>query len=431
MKLFLSSLLITTAVSFPMLSAPIDSLQIGCKMRLPDNINAFGTVIMPLLSPDGSRLYFDRKSYVDNTGGLSDPDDIWVSQRLPNGNWGEPTNVKSLNTSGSDVLLSIAQDGESALVYNGSLARSGGGFGMSQFVNGTWQPPVPLKIKDYYNYSGYYFGNLSADGRVLLLSLDRRDTRGSLDLYVSFLEESDNTWSAPINLGSVVNTSKDEYSPFLANDGKSLYFASMGHTGFGGFDLFVTRRLDDTWTSWSKPVNMGRAINTAGGERSITLNAAGDTLALISTDPDHFREGIYFICLPKSLRPGKAEKIAAPAPKSDSYYLYTIYFERGKSNVSASDAEAVLKFLHERDTSSSYTLSLQGFTCDLGEPASNKRLAAQRIAAVEQIIRKDGMKFRSTSRESIGESSLGDKILTDPERAQARRVEIRVQYPKK
>ncbi len=150
-----------------------------------------------------------------------------------------------------------------------------------------------------------------------------------------------------------------------------------------------------------------------------------DTTWVISTDPDNSREGIYFICLPQQLRPGKPEKIAAP--KCDADYLYTVYFERGKSNVSPSDAEAVVKFLRQRNATLSYTLSLQGFTCDVGDSTANNRLASRRIAAVEQIIRKGKLKFKNITRKSLGESTLGDKILSDPERTQARRVEVRLE----
>jgi len=68
------------------------------------------------------------------------------------------------------------------------------------------------------------------------------------------------TATKPVNMGSVINTEFEESSPFLANDMKTLYFASKGHNGYGGYDIYVTERLDESWTNWSAPKNLGHAI---------------------------------------------------------------------------------------------------------------------------------------------------------------------------
>jgi outer membrane protein OmpA-like peptidoglycan-associated protein len=92
------------------------------------------------------------------------------------------------------------------------------------------------------------------------MSVQRRDTEGNRDIYASFLQES-GRWSTPKNLGNKINTSDEESSPFIAPDGKTLYFSSKGHLGFGGTDIFISHRLDDTWTNWSDPENIGPTIN--------------------------------------------------------------------------------------------------------------------------------------------------------------------------
>lgn len=93
------------------------------------------------------------------------------------------------------------------------------------------------------------------------MSVEREDTQGGRDLYVSF-QKNDSLWSEPLNLGDVVNTAGEETAPFLASDNKTLYFSSDGFSGFGGADVYMTKRLDDTWTNWSEPENMGGDINT-------------------------------------------------------------------------------------------------------------------------------------------------------------------------
>jgi hypothetical protein len=79
----------------------------------------------------------------------------------------------------------------------------------------------------------------------------------------------------PVNMGAVINSNLEESSPYLAADNKTLYFASKGHSGFGGYDIFVTRRLDESWTNWSKPENLGPAVNGASDDEFFSLTPCG------------------------------------------------------------------------------------------------------------------------------------------------------------
>ncbi|MEJ2003917.1 MAG: OmpA family protein, partial [Cyclobacteriaceae bacterium] len=106
--------------------------------------------------------------------------------------------------------------------------------------------------------ANFYLAN---NRKVLLMSVQRDDTQGGRDIYVSFRQD-DETWTEPLNLSAQVNTAGEETSPFLAPDDKTLYFSSNGYAGFGGSDIYVTRRLDDTWLNWSEPENLGPTINS-------------------------------------------------------------------------------------------------------------------------------------------------------------------------
>jgi outer membrane protein OmpA-like peptidoglycan-associated protein len=107
------------------------------------------------------------------------------------------------------------------------------------------------------------------------MTVEREESIGLKDLFVSFVED-DGSWSKPLHMGNVVNSEGEEANPFLAADGKTLYFSSKGHPGYGGYDLFVSKRLDDTWQNWSKPKNLGNVINSGNTELSIFLSAKGD-----------------------------------------------------------------------------------------------------------------------------------------------------------
>jgi OmpA-OmpF porin, OOP family len=100
------------------------------------------------------------------------------------------------------------------------------------------------------------------------------ETVGERDLYVSFWDGKEAT--EPINMGSIINTELEESSPFLAADNKTLYFASKGHHGHGGFDIFRTKRLDETWTNWSEPENLGPAVNGALDDEFFSITHDGE-----------------------------------------------------------------------------------------------------------------------------------------------------------
>ena len=234
------------------------------KERLSENVNSKYKEYKPLLSPDGQTLYFSRKNHPDNIGGVKDEEDIWYSQLGSNGEWQMAQNIGSeLNNKGPNFISSVTPDGKAVLLGNRYLknGKMEAGVSMSKNIDGSWSTPVALEIENEYNYSdraNYYLAN---NRKVLMSSVERDDTNGGRDLYVSFLKE-DSTWTEPLNLGAVVNTAGEESSPFLAPDDKTLYFSSNGYAGFGGSDIYVTRRLDDSWTNWSEPENLGPTINS-------------------------------------------------------------------------------------------------------------------------------------------------------------------------
>ncbi|MFN3306128.1 MAG: hypothetical protein ACK42Z_02955, partial [Candidatus Kapaibacteriota bacterium] len=277
------------------------------KERLPEVINEYQPAIFPIISPDGKKLYFNRKWHPENTGGIHDDDDVWISEKKQNGNWGKPTRLESnINTNSSNTFLYIFPNNRKALLYGNYQQTSKGKlencFAFSINKDGIWQKPEPLVIDDFYNKSLNYSATISTDGRVLIMSLEREDSFGSLDLYISFFDPGKNKYSKPQNLGSIINTKGIDLVAFLAYDNKTLYFASNGRQSKGKLDLFMTRRLDDTWFNWSEPEPMD-FINTEWDENSFYLNISGDTAFFCSGDATTSREGIYIARLDEKFQP--------------------------------------------------------------------------------------------------------------------------------
>ncbi len=236
---------------------------------LDKNVNSEYSELNPLLSPDGKTLYFSRKNHPGNIGGVNDKEDIWYSELDSTGHWQIAKNMGPQFNNASpnfvNAIQSVTPDGKTAVMLLGNKYLDNGkmlaGVSVSSNVGGTWTKPKGLNIKNDYNFNekANYF--LTNNRKTLILSVEREDSHGDRDLYVSFMED-DSTWTEPLNLGEVVNSASEESAPFLASDDKTLYYSSKGFSGYGGSDIYVSRRLDDTWTTWSEPENLGPEINS-------------------------------------------------------------------------------------------------------------------------------------------------------------------------
>ncbi len=274
------------------------------KEKLGANVNNKFEEKCPLISPDGKTIYFSYDSYKKD-----ELDDIWFSERQKDNTWGKATKMgKPLNTDGHNFMISITPDNNTALlgnIYNADGTLSGGGISITNKNKaGEWEMPTKVNIENFYSRNSFYEFCLSSDKKVLIMSVERDETQGSRDLYMSFFDENKNKWSEPRNLGATVSTYGNESSPFLAADGVTLYYSTDGLPGFGGHDVFVTKRLDDSWTNWSEPENLGNTINTDTWDAYYTIPASGEYAYMVSTkDGINNSSDIIRIALPKSARP--------------------------------------------------------------------------------------------------------------------------------
>ncbi len=126
----------------------------------------------------------------------------------------------------------------------------------AEFVDGKWTNVKELPFcSDIYSTEHPV---LSKDGKKLYFSSDMPGTLGSFDIFVVDVNE-DGTFGQPQNLGKAVNTIHREQFPFISDDGTVLYFASDGHQGMGGLDIFMSKSYDGTF---AKPLNLGETINS-------------------------------------------------------------------------------------------------------------------------------------------------------------------------
>src|SRR6476661_374088 len=266
----------------------------------------------PMVSADGRFLYFARvmgdPNAIDSPTGYDS--DTFVAERGADGQWGQVQALgPPVNTpEASNYPLYVAPDGQTLLMsgrYSPEGKLIGAGLSRTQRqADGRWSMPQPLPAgtgtrSDFgvRNYTSC----LDASGTALLVSAVLKTNLSNTDLYLCRLQP-DGSWSSPQLLPAPLNTEGNETAPFLAPDGKTLYFTSDTHPGYGGNDIFVSTRLDDTWMKWSEPLNLGPAVNSVRDEMYYTAGAAGD-YAYLAVDNGSGNSDIYRLVLPPTLRP--------------------------------------------------------------------------------------------------------------------------------
>lgn len=295
--------------------------------HLDANVNSEYDDLNGILSPDGKTLYFSRRNHPGNMGGVNDKEDIWFSTQDANGKWTLAQNMgpKFNNEYPNfiNAISSVTPDGKSAVMVLGNQYINGGkkmlaGMSISSNVNGEWTTPKAVKIENDYNYSekSHYF--LANSRKALLMSVERDDSFGDRDIYVSFAK-NDSSWSEPLNLGKNVNTAAEDASPFLAADDKTLYFSSRGFSGFGGSDIYRSVRLDDTWTNWSEPENLGPEVNSKFDDLFFNIPASSEyayfSKGVADNNADIFRLKLPVFMMPDPVVVVKGKLIDAKTGK--------------------------------------------------------------------------------------------------------------------
>lgn len=218
----------------------------------------------PVVSADGKTLYFFVHNHPDNTYGKEGSQDIWYSEMGEDGVWGKAQHMgKPLNDHKANQVFTVMPDNQTLFIRGGS-GRNNVGFSFTHKEGAGWSKPVDIDVEDFkkMQLGKFYGATISTDAKFMILYFSEKENSEYNDLYLS-KNMGDNKWSLPVKLGANLNTSRDEFAPFLAPDDKTLYFSSTRKDmGIGYSDIYKSVRLDDTWLKWSDPVNVGRPLNT-------------------------------------------------------------------------------------------------------------------------------------------------------------------------
>ncbi len=245
--------------------------------KLPPQVNLDGkSELAPIVSADGKTLYFtrgrqgaDAETVFDIWKTEIESDTAFTNAEIVGGNLSSRFGIAVTSVSpDNNVLYLMGKMFEATppdeRIYRSVQTREG------------WDFPKPVKIralKARGTFTDYSFG---PDQRTLVMSMERDSSMGGRDLYISFYQEQEDVWSEPLWLGTRVNSTYNEITPFLAPDARTLYFSSERPNGIGECDVYRVIRKDDTWQNWTYPENLGPSVNRQGRTMYYTEDAKGE-----------------------------------------------------------------------------------------------------------------------------------------------------------
>ena len=272
-------------------------------VMLPSPVNSEQADYLPMLDATGNKLYFTSTRLggfsMEGANAKEGDEDLYFTVRIGN-TWAAPELLPSpLNSKGNDGAASFSADGQLMIFGGCGLDDSIGECDLyfSQLEGDKWS--APQNMGNVVNSSAWdAHSTLSADGSKIIFSSNRTGGYGDQDLYV--VERNPfGEWGVPCNMGSIVNTPLKESAPFLSQDGKTLYFSSSGHPGLGEEDIFKSVFENG---KWSTPENLGRPINTEGRDQYFTIGGAGEK-GYFSSNRGQTELHVFEVEIPESMRP--------------------------------------------------------------------------------------------------------------------------------
>ncbi|MCC6461284.1 MAG: OmpA family protein [Saprospiraceae bacterium] len=509
--------------------------------KMPEFINSEFDEITPVPSRDGNTLYFTRVAYpefnrylfldsidlyqkyprekydrilrniyselsgkpVQDPAGSGFNQDVWVAEADSFKFWFLAHPTEPLNNALPNSIVAITPDPNAFYCINqfsekGDMTK---GFSLIRRIDSLWSFPTPVDIEEYYTITSDVNLTMSFDGKILILSAVRYDSK-DMDLFVCF-RKGENKWSAPQHLGNVVNSDKRETTPFLSEDNTTLFFSSNRWQSTGGNDIFMCKRLDDSWKNWTVPEPLVAPINSPSDEsqpyfnmtsgyvyftsrrdgnsdifrvriappqptelaiRGRILNRKTNEVVAnatvqygtsdaspnsISTSTGFFTlkipKGVAFDLTPeKSAFAGETTQVLFrrdyyffqdyyqidlwlnPLEVNDKIELRPIYFQQSKAIIlesSFSELERLARILTENPR---LEIRIEGHTDNIGKAEDLLRLSEERANAIRDFLKDKGINVSRIQTIGHGPKHPISDNSSDEQRAQNRRVEVRI-----
>ena len=425
--------------------------------KMTKAINSDAEESIPILSADGKKMYFARTFHAANKGGKYSGQDIWTSD-LKDDTFDSAKNFAEVNTKKSDVVVGTTVNGNRLYLLNQKNAAGNPVPGLSVIDYSAsankWSDPKPVIIPDLNITSEFYSAYVSPDENFILWSLPVEGATQNNDLFISLSGDQGTTWTPPIPLGNKVNTGNDEISPFYDTHKKLLFFSANRPDNPDDYDIYYSKKLDDSWTQWSEPINPGTSLNSKffdayfystedgtayfSSNRNDSLSSIYltdlslskpvlDSLEMLDAEIEIARREPVLII--ETTASGKQvnrslETMSKAELLDKDTYIRFVYFDYDKYDISAKYIEVLDAVARILDDHPNMTLRIEGHTDAIGSDAYNKVLSDNRAAAAKEFLVINGVIPDRIATEGIGEKDPYASNLTDEGRALNRRVEL-------
>lgn len=299
MKKYLTQLLLVVIPAYSF------SQEVPKFENLGSNVNTTYSELSPLIAPDSKKLFFIRCDHPQNTE-IGETQDIWFSKLEDDGKWSVAKHLgKPFNKASYNAVAGFSSDGNIRFIkgYYENGERKKLGISQCWLTNEGWSEPEGIDVKKFNKmYQGKYLHYyMHPDNKTLLMSFSEKDGDENSDMYVSF-KTGRNEFSQPVAL-TPLNTTGDDNGPFLAADGVTIYWSSDRQGGLGSNDIWMSKRLDDTWQKWSAPLNLGPSINTDDWDSYYSIPASGDYAYMVSSKNSIGKSDVVRIKLKEEFKP--------------------------------------------------------------------------------------------------------------------------------
>ncbi len=277
--------------------------------NLGPEINSEFDDYAPVVNADETELIFTTRrrdgNLNENVGDDNKPfEDIFISKK-ESGTWQPATNVgASVNTRFNESNIAWSPSGNTLFIYKDGVG-SGDIFSSTRQTNGTWTKPVALP--GVVNSSFYESSvTITADESTIYFASERPGGLGGLDIY-SCKKDKKGAWTIVKNLGPAINTEYDDDAPYIDPDGKTLYFSSKGRKGMGGFDMFKSSLINFEKREWTEPENLGYPINTPNDDVFIVGTGKPNRFYYSSVRDDGFGYSDIYLITDEKKKPEVAK----------------------------------------------------------------------------------------------------------------------------
>ena len=387
------------------------------KRSMGDTVNFLNSQFFPVMTADDETLIF--------TGLTENKDEnIYITHRIPGG-WDVPEEIsKTINTTNNEGTCSISADGRTLVLTACNRPDSYGGCDLyiSKKQGNDWSAPQNLgETINSRNWESQ--PSLSADGRILYFASDRRGGQGKLDIWYSVLKNKD-VWSEPKNLGPGINTPDDDNAPFIHANGRTLFFASNGLPGMGGFDIFLSQKTD---TTWSAPKNIGYPINTQTDQVALYISANGKKAYYTDDNSDKTagRSLLYTFDLPDTLQnlvtptryaKGKVIDKKTQKPLSSSIELYDLKVQQKVAEFSSDAQTGNFLAVLNRGSEYAFYVSKAGYLFKSLTFSVSDSVSSLNLEIPLEAIEKDRTEVLNNIFFNSGEYTLDDKSKVELDR---------------